>query len=66
LGHSYGGTTSLLVAPNAHPEWSDERVKAIMPIAPVAEGRLWYAESFLGKLLSKHTHYTRTSSSNIL
>ena len=38
LGHSYGGTTSLLVAPNAHSEWSDERVKAIMPIAPAAEG----------------------------
>lgn len=36
LGHSYGGTTSLLVA--GHSEWSDERVKAIMPIAPAAEG----------------------------
>ena len=37
LGHSYGALTSLLVAPNAQ-EWSDHRVKAILPIAPTAEG----------------------------
>ena len=36
LGHSYGGLTSLLVAPNAQ-EWSDNRVKAIVPISPTVE-----------------------------
>ena len=36
VGHSYGGLTSLLVAPDAQ-EWSDDRVKAILPLSPAVE-----------------------------
>lgn len=49
LGHSYGGLTSLLVAPDGR--LSDQRVKAIMPISPAASfGSFAGDQDYLSKI----------------